>query len=114
MSGLSDFWNTALTFGSEADPLRGVNTVPSNAVQSMQPVNADATNWSGFWQDTIKGVLGYVVAKDAQQSGTKAPTQQQYVTQPVPVAQTAASSNGMVLLLGLGLVVVVAMNAGKN
>lgn len=105
-----DFWNTSLTFGTEANPVRGVETVPSTAVQSMTPVNNGDSGWTGLFQDIVKGVVGYAVAKDAQQSGTK-PPQVVYATAPA-TATAQPSSNGMVLLLVVGVVVVLALNAG--
>lgn len=107
----SDFWNTSLSFGTEATAPRGFETVPSNMVQSMTPVNNGDSGWTSVFQDVFKGVAGYLVAKDAQQSGTKGPTVV-YATQPAGVATAQPSSNGMVLLLVVGAVAVIALNAG--
>lgn len=67
----SGYFQTALNFGADQVPNAPnmLETVPTNAIQSMQPVSNDqAQSWSGFWQDLTKGVVSYAVAKDARQS----------------------------------------------
>ena len=85
-------FSTALNIGADqvANPPNTVDTVPTNAVQSMQPVSQQGVqNWAGFWQDRTKGVLGYV-APVVRQQGTAA-----VVTQPRP----AQAQGGSLLLL---------------
>lgn len=72
MGSWANYFQTALTISADQTPNAPnmLETVPINAIQSMQPVSADqAQSWSGFWQDLTKGVVSYAVAKDARQSG---------------------------------------------
>lgn len=72
MGGFADYFQTSLQISADQTPNapNTLETVPINAIQSMQPVSSDQTqSWSGFWQDLTKGVVSYAVAKDARQSG---------------------------------------------
>ena len=89
-----------------------------NALQSMAPVDSPSTvessGWSGFWQDTLKGVVGYVIAKDAQSNNVQPP---QVVYQQGPGVATSGRSSqsgglGTLLLIG-GVVWAVASAGGK-
>lgn len=104
---LPNMFSTALSFGTLQVPQapNTLETVPVNALQSMQPVSqAGAQSWSGFWQDITRGVVGYAVARDAAMNGLQpartagaaAP-----VVQAVPV-QRAQAGIPPVLLLILG------------
>lgn len=108
-SSLSDYWNASLKTGDGTaySTDKTTETVPMNAVQSMQPVTAQVTDpgWSKFLQDTLGGVVGYAIRKDAVQNGV-APAATQ--TQPGQTAQAAArpaSSLLMPALLVVGVVV---------
>lgn len=113
ISALPDVFGAASTFGARPDATayNTIDTVPSNAVQSMAPVSdAGANSWAGFWQDTIKGVIGYATARDAAQVGLTRPGM------PLPAGGRPAVglnvggaslgiSPGMLLLLGIGAAV---------
>lgn len=96
---------------------RSPETVTMNAAQSMVPVTADAgSSWSGFWQDTIKAVASYSIAKDAQRNQVSVP-QAVYVpggagyVQPQP---TLAGGNGLLLLIIGGLALFALSGDGRG
>ena len=64
--------DTAATFSTNGYIFdRLPDTVSSNALQSMQPITSGSADnsWSGFWQDTAKGLISYAAAKDAAKVG---------------------------------------------
>lgn len=73
--GLPDVFNTSAGFGtgSTYDTPRHEDTVTSNALQSMQPVETVDTGWTSFFRDITKGIVGYSIQKDAVQSGVYRP-----------------------------------------
>lgn len=66
-------WGAALSAGSGAEYSNGktAETVPTNAIGSMTPVDTSVTtpSWEKFMQDTLGGLVGYAVRKDAIKSG---------------------------------------------
>lgn len=100
----ASIWGTAATIG--ADPSlnqpRTAYTVPTNAFGSMQPATDDGGGWGDFWKDTIKGVVGYAIVKDAKQSGVDVNTGSQ---RPAPAAAAAPAPMSMLpMLMVAGLV----------
>lgn len=102
---LPNMFDTSLAVATESTPYYGntVDTVPTNALQSMQPVSqAQAESWSGFWQDLTRGVVQYGIARDAAQNGitvrNTAPGQPVVLRQ----QQQAQQANGLVMLLLVG------------
>lgn len=76
---LSDEWNAALGINIDDSywTPRTADTVPSNALQTMQPIETNTGGgWSDFWKGTLQTVIGYSIAKDAAQSGVARPGQQ--------------------------------------
>lgn len=51
---------------------------PSTAIDLMAPATTEPSfgQWGQFFMDTAKSVVGYALAKDAQQSGVQTPQQQ--------------------------------------
>lgn len=114
----SDSWDIGID--SSFDTPRTGLTVPTDAIQSMAPVDSGSSfgEWGGFFQDLLKTSVGYAIAKDAARSGVVAPgaqgAAQGYPLQQRPAAQVVGSPMaGMtsmmvpLLLVGLGAVVVV-------
>jgi hypothetical protein len=102
----ADLFGTAAGIGADSTYAqdRNPDTVPTNALQSMQPVVADdGESWSGFWRDLASGVLTYAVAKDAAKT-TAQLQQQARAPAPVQTASTAgfAIPPGLVMLLLAG------------
>lgn len=119
MSGLAFEWDgsldgvfaTAATMNSdpESDWPNTVDTVPVNAIQSMDSVSdSGGDSWSGFWQDMLKGVTQYAVQRDAMQLQAQRPTPYPVTPRPgsgvgVNVGGAGLSlTPGMLILLGLG------------
>lgn len=113
--GLSDMWNTATGFGGSDGSFttpRTYDTVPSNALQSMQPIEAsNGGGWSDFWPSLAKTAVGYVIQKDAIQSGVVRPGQQYVPAQPGQPQQYARQDPlgglGPLLLIGGGVLLAV-------
>ena len=101
-SGLSDFWNTSLKIGDGTAYSTGKTeeTVPTNAIQSMAPVTADVTtpSWNKFLQDTLGGVVGYAIKKDATANGVPVTA-----TQPAPAVPRSIVGQ-LVIVVGLFMV----------
>jgi hypothetical protein len=98
----ADAINTDSTYAAP----NGADTVPSNALQSMSPSNSVTSDWSGFFQNVLQGVVSYSIAKDAAQSGihpvvtaTAGATPAGYVSNPSAAPQKI--SVGMLALLGV-------------
>ena len=104
MGGFADYYQTSLAIAVDQTPNAPnmLNTVPINAIQSMQPVSADqAQSWSGFWQYLTKGVVSYAVAKDARQSGlTTAQAGASAAAQRRPAAPQQMPPGLMLLIVG--------------
>lgn len=103
---LPDMFGTAMSFGTLQVPnaANTLETVPVNALQSMQPVSpAGSQSWSGFWQDLTRGVVGYAVARDAAVNGiSMQPVRSGTpVVQAVPVQRAQQASINPLLLLML-------------
>ncbi len=115
-AGLSDLYGSALSFGADNSFItpRGTDTVPTDAVQSMQPVSDGASSgWNNLFQDVFKGVVGYSLAKDAVQSGVTRPA---YGAAPAyqgqqQQAQRPQSMGGLLPLLLVGGLIVFAVKS---
>lgn len=73
-AGLGYDLSTPAAIGADASFLtpRSWNTVPTDALESMTPVTPNASGeWSGFFRDLTKTIVGYSIVKDAQQSGVQ-------------------------------------------
>lgn len=109
---LDGVFGAAATVNSapESDWTNSVETVPVNALQSMDSVSgAGEQSWSGFWQDMLKGVTQYAVQRDVMQmQAQQRPTP--YPVTPRPGAGVGVNvggaglslTPGMLILLGLG------------
>ena len=116
----TNFLGASLTLG--ADPSYNVDrstlTQPSTAIDTMQSaVTAPSFGqWGQFFMDTAKSVVGYALAKDAQQSGVQTPQAQsmtplQYQQLQQQRGQASQSFNlgGMLPLLLIGGLLVFAL-----
>jgi hypothetical protein len=113
---LSSVFGTSLSLGADAsyNTPRLSETQVSNGLQLLQPVAgaADQNGWSGFWQDTIKTIVGGAVALQAAKAGQAGAVQQQaaagvpvYRQVQVPnIANPAVSSNMLTFAVVGGLV----------
>ena len=94
----TNFLGASLTLG--ADPSYNVDrttlTQPSTAIDLMQSPTTTPSfgEWGQFFMDTAKSVVGYALAKDAQQAGVQTP-QQQTMT-PQQYAQLQQQQRGQV------------------
>lgn len=116
-----DVFGTAANIGaglSYTQP-RSLATVPTNALQSLQPVTAadDGGNWSDFWQGTLRTVVGYSIARDAARNGVGYTQPAAATTGPASVAAAARAGMSPLLMIGLavGLIgaIVVAVKVAK-
>ncbi|WP_431257209.1 hypothetical protein ACQ86G_21490 [Roseateles chitinivorans] len=77
-TSLISVWDTANSYGQNPQNTqpRTADTVPTNAIGSMQPIQSggfDMGNWGGFLQQGLGALLGYGLTKDAVQSGVVRP-----------------------------------------
>lgn len=105
---LQSVWNAAIGVndGSAYGVGKTSETVPTDAMQSMAPVTAGVTTpgWTQFMQQTLGGLVGYAIQKDAAANGVPTAVQQQAQQQAQQAARPGASFV-MPLLIGLGVVV---------
>lgn len=108
---LDGVFSTAATMGSapESNTANTADTVPSNALQSMDSVSDQGSgSWSGFWQDMLRGVTQYAVQRDAMQlQGSMRPAYPGGVRPAPGVGVNVGGAGlsltpGMLILLGLG------------
>lgn len=109
---LGSLWDTAATVGADqsfAQP-RTADTVPTNAIGSLQPVAETGGAWGAFWQNTIGSVVSYGLARDAARNGiSQAGAAAPGYTPTVPVSSGPATTQSMVLVaaaIGVGVLVV--------
>jgi hypothetical protein len=110
---LGSTYDAALGIGGDSsyERPRSSESVPTNAIESMQPVTATTQEWGGFFQQMLKGGVSYAIAKDARQSGV-------YPTTGTPVATGAVAQaplpmRGMLMVALLGVAVVIAIKVVK-
>jgi hypothetical protein len=78
-----------------------IDTAVTNAAQGMTPVSQGNEGWSKWWQGFGQTVTGYLIAKDAKQSGVAAPV----VVRPMPEAYTRPQQQQPGGLLVVALIV---------
>jgi hypothetical protein len=110
---LQDTFGAAQTLGADQSYVtpRTSDTVTGDAVNGSAAIDNDSGgSWTGFWQDTLKAVVGYSIAKDAQRNAVVTPAA---VPGPAPgqaaVAQAPATPRWLLpalIVAGAGLVYV--------
>jgi hypothetical protein len=114
MSWLDPFslTETTATADSSFDTPRTQYTVPSDALQSSQPVDTSApSEWGEFFRTTLGNLTSYAITRDAVRSGVTGPNQVT-AAQMQPGALTArqqAALSPLLLLAIVGAIVLVAM-----
>lgn len=121
MSGLtisSDPWGDlggalGISADSSYDQPRTVSTVPTNALQSMQPVEDSraGNDWLDWGRATLTGLLGYAVQRDAVRNGVQPAAQTPVPAPNYAQAQAAAqaSTTRMLVIGGVAAVALVAV-----
>lgn len=127
--GLGGWWSAANGISADQSFVtpRTEDTVPANAIQSMQPITTGdgstgsgwGEGWGDFLKQTLGTVVGYSIAKDAAQAGVARPAVQQY-GQPGYGSQVQGTARPVGLSLGglgplllVGGVVLLAVKATK-
>lgn len=103
--GGQDLWGVANTFGTgqPQTEYRLPDTVTGNAIQGSLPMQPDApSSWSGFWQDTLRTVVGYGIARDAIKNGVQANAGYPVQQYAAPASSAPFLSGNMLLLLLVG------------
>jgi hypothetical protein len=76
----TNFLGASLTLGADQTYNTDKTSLfqPSTAIDMMTKPSTDPSygQWGQFFLDTVKAGVGYVIAKDAQQSGVQTPQQQ--------------------------------------
>lgn len=100
---LSDVFGTAQGIGADQsyDQPRTSFSVPTNALQSMQPVESDGGDWGDFWRGTLGTVVGYAIANDVAKT--------QVQQQPVSATPTTTTNRNPMMPLIIGAVALVAV-----
>lgn len=117
---LQSLWDSAAGIGADQSYVqpRTSDTVPTNALTSMQPVQETGGQWGAFWQSTLGSLVSYGVARDAAkngvtQYGSPAPGYTPYTGPTVAVGNGAMGNAGMLALAALAVALVfVAMRKG--
>jgi hypothetical protein len=114
--GLQDLFSAAQTAGSDQSYVtpRTSDTATGDAINGGAPIDNDSGSaWSSFFRDTVKTIVGYEIAKDAQQHTVMTPANasQQAAAQ----AQAQARSSWLmpaVIVGGVVLAVIAFKKAG--
>lgn len=76
----TNFMGASLTLGADQTYNTDKTSLfqPSTAIDLMTQPSTDPSTgqWGQFFMDTLKAGVGYVIAKDAKQSGVQTPQQQ--------------------------------------
>lgn len=101
---LGAIWNAGLSFGADPsyDTDRTPTTVSVSAIDQMEPVTSSGGfgAWDQIWRDVAKTTVGYLIAKDAAQSGVSTP---QRVVTTTPNGQTYVTTGGQTQQAGGGI-----------
>lgn len=94
-------WTADSSYNAPAVP----DSAQTDVLQGTQaaPVGSDA--WTGFFQDTVKGLIGYATVKDAAQTRASLGTQQNQAAYRAATMQQQQGLNGLLPLLLIGGVV---------
>jgi hypothetical protein len=100
---LADAWESANFIGADSSFTvpRTADTPTVYATQSGEAIKQDSgEGWSGFWRDTIGGIVAYGIQRDAAK---------QNMTQPAPGApyQPVSSTTKPTPSLGLGTILLI-------
>lgn len=99
-------WEADASYNAPAVP----DVAQTNVLQGTQSAQVGSDSWTGFWQDTVKGVLGYATAKDMAQTRSQAVTQQSQAAYRAAQYQQQQGGNGLLMLLLIGGVVFMLAN----
>lgn len=92
-------WTADSSYNAPAVP----EVAQTDVLQVTQDAPVGSDSWTGFWQDTVKGVLGYATAKDVAQTRAQAVTQQsQAAYRAASYQQQQSGLNGLLPLLLIG------------
>lgn len=101
----TNFMGASLTLGADQTYNTDKTSLmqPSTAIDLMTPATTTPSfgEWGQFFMDTAKSVVGYALAKDAQQSGVQPPQQQAITPQQYAQMQQRAQAGQPVNLGGL-------------
>ena len=106
--GTQGIFDTAMYAGADMSfgVPDGIESVRMDAVNGAGSNDRASSGWAGFFQDTARSLVGYSLARDAQQSGTVQPAQ--YQAQQSAQAAQRLTLSPLVLLAG-GLAVFLAL-----
>lgn len=91
-------WTSDSSYNAPAVPA----VAQTDVLQGTQSAPVGNDNWTGFWQDTVKGVLGYGMAKDVAQTRSQAVTQQSQAAYRAAQYQQQQGGNGLLMLMLIG------------
>lgn len=114
---LQSLWNAAAGIGADQSYVqpRTSETVPTNALTSMQPVQETGGEWGAFWQNTIGSLVSYSLAKDAAKNGvTQYGSAAPGYTPTTTVAVGNPAGNLGIIALAVAAVVLVAVVMHKG
>lgn len=91
-------WDADSTYN---DPKAAAGTETNVLQTATQEPSAMSDSWGGFWQDTIKGVIGYAAARDMAEVRSQAQAQRQMTP---AYRQAVTQQNNQSMLLPLLLI----------
>lgn len=91
-------WTADSSYNAAAVPA----VAQTDVLQGTQSAPVGSDSWTGFWQDTVKGVLGYGMAKDVAQTRSNALTQQSQAAYRAAAYQQQRGGDNLLLLLLIG------------
>lgn len=105
LGAVSDWsdWGASFVDTTYDQPVYSETILGDIAVQGQAQNTGGGDNWTGFFQEAGKALLGYAVSKDAAETQASLSTQ---VKQPVYAAAQVQQRQGNNMLLIVGAVVV--------
>ena len=98
----------ALNSGLSYDVQRTAAAVPTNALQSSDPIGAGAAGeWGGFFQNLLSGVVNYGISKDLAETQADGQVRSAQVAAQAAALQRAPTSSNLLLFGLVGVVAVV-------
>lgn len=91
-------WTADSSYNAPAVPA----DAQTNVLQGTQSAPVGSDQWTGFFQDTVKGLLGYATVKDAAQTRANLGQQQNQAAYRAAAYQQQQGGNSLFLLLLIG------------
>lgn len=91
-------WTADSSYNAPAVP----DSAQTNVLQGTQSAPVGNDSWTGFWQETTKGLIGYATARDAAVTRSNLGQQQSQAAYRAAAYQQQRGGGNLLLLLLIG------------